>query len=130
MKVLLGLVAWCSLAIAEFGPPIAVLPPTTLEIPGLPSYLIVGKLNCAARMWSPTKLQIWCTKLNVTVVNIVKEVEFVQYTFSYSDSLSDPAAAKIEWSFFMEESPVPWSATITVGTVVGPMLGGSLNVPM
>ena len=129
MKVLLGLVAWCSLAIGGFEP-IAVLPPTTLGIPGIPSYLQVGKLSCAARMWNPTELQIWCTKQNVIVVNIVKKVEFVEYTFEYGDSLVDPMPTKIVWSFFMEESPVPWNATIAVGTVVGGVIVGSLEVPM
>lgn len=131
MKVLVIFVMWCGVAIGQvFGPPLAMLPPTTTGTPGLATFLQVGKLSCAARMWSVALLQVWCLKGGVVVINIAKSVEPGGYIFDYDDSINDPMVARINWTFFMDYNPVPWNATITVGTTVGGVLGGTLNVPL
>src|SRR5674476_896346 len=95
---------------AEFGPPSAISPPTTIG-PGHPTFLQVGTLSCAARMYTPTMLQTWCFKATAI----------------------DPGTT-LEWVFLpTEDSPpiVSWTAIITKNSnngfpVVSPVLTGVL----
>ena len=135
MKVLLIFVMWCGVAVGQlFGPPLAMLPPTTTGVPGVPTFLQVGSLSCAARMYTPTQLQVWCFKdvaLKVIGINALSDVSDMGFELTVADSNNYDTNTSIVWLFLPTQLPptpivVAWQATITRATVVGNVLSGIL----
>lgn len=94
--------------------------------PGLPTYLQVGKLSCAARLITPVQLQIWCISNNLVIYNSIQDVTgSSDYTLSLG--FFDPEIARVSWVFFATHNPINWQAVITIGTKEGPLLTGTLN---
>ena len=121
---------------AEFGPPSAISPPTTIG-PGHPTFLQVGTLSCAARMYTPTMLQTWCfkdTALKSIAINSISDVSFFGFRLLISDATAIDPGTTLEWVFLpTEDSPpiVSWTAIITKNSnngfpVVSPVLTGVL----
>ncbi len=131
-----------SAAHAAFGPPVYIMPPTTIG-PGQPTFLQVGTLSCTARMYTPTQLQVWCFKdaaLKVILINVLNDVsDGTGLQLNASDSNNIATCTSVSW-VFLPTVPTPsippevppltptvaWQATITRATVVGPVLTGVL----
>ena len=125
-----------SAAHAAFGPPLVIGPPTTIG-PGQPTFLQVGTLSCAARMYTPTMLQTWCfkdTALKVIAINSISDVSFFGFRLLISDATAIDPGTTLEWVFLpTDDSPpiVSWTAIITKNSnsgfpVVSPVLTGVL----
>jgi hypothetical protein len=131
-----------SAAHAAIGPSQPIGPPTTIG-PGQPTFLQVGTLSCAARMYTPTQLQVWCFKdpaLRVVLINVLNDVsDGTGLQLNSSDSGNIATCTSVTWTF-LPTIPTPsippevppltptvaWQATITRATVVGSMLSGVL----
>ena len=131
-----------SAAHAAFGSPVQIGPPTTIG-PGQPTFLQVGTLSCAARMYTPIQLQVWCFKdavLKVIQINLLNDIsDGTGLQLTTSDSDCNGTCSHIVW-VFLPTVPAPsippevppltptvaWQATITRNSVVGPMLTGVL----
>ena len=111
--------------------------------PGQPTFLQVGTLSCAARMYTPTQLQVWCFKdsaLRVVLINVLNDVsDGTGLQLNASDSGNIATCTSVTWTFLPTVYPptipptipppppvVAWQATITRATVAGSMLSGTL----
>ena len=128
MKYLLVLVLLCGGLVAQ--------------TPGAPTFLQVGTLSCAARMYTPTMLQVWCFKdaaLKVLQINIIDDVsDGTGFELTTSDS-NTITGTSVAW-LFLTTIPAPtvpptvlpppvvaWRATITrADTTVSTLLSGVL----
>ena len=134
MKVLVIFTMWCGLAMGQvFGPPLAMSPPTTTG-PGVPTFLQVGTLSCAARIYTPIQVQVWCFKdalLKVIAINLLNDVSDMGLQLTVADSNNWDTNTSLVWIFLPTQLPstpivVAWRATITRATVVGNVLSGIL----
>jgi hypothetical protein len=126
-----------------FGPPQAILPPTTIG-PGQPTVILVGKYSCAARMYTPTQLQVWCFKdftFKTLAINILTDVTYLGLNLLIGDGADFNTNTNISWSFSsaspppqpppnnppVPPSPVTWQAQITRATIADPVINGILQ---
>lgn len=114
-----------------------------LALPGQPTFLQVGTLSCAARMYTPTQLQVWCFSdpiLKVIQINILNNISGgIGLELKTSDGDCNGTCTSVVWLFLPTVYPpnipptipppppvVGWQAVITRNGVVGPVLSGVL----
>jgi hypothetical protein len=119
--------------------------------PGQPTVILVGKLSCAARMYTPTQLQVWCFKdltFKTLAINLLTDVSDIDsfssgFTLFIADSNNFDTNTTICWTFFSASPPpqpppgtpppppasITWQAQITRATVADPMINGILADP-
>ena len=104
------------------------------EAQGPPTFLQVGTLSCAARMYAPTQLQVWCfkdTALKVIVFNALSDILDTGLQIEVADSNNYDTNTSLVWLFLPTQLwtkwTVAWQAVITRATVFGPTLSGFLN---
>jgi hypothetical protein len=132
-----------SAAATAFGPPLAIGPPTTIG-PGQPTVILVGKLSCAARMYTPTQLQVWCFKdltFTTLAINILTDVSDCGFNLFIADDNNFDTNTTLNWTFFSASPPpapppgtppappsaVTWQAQIVRAGISDPMINGILN---
>jgi hypothetical protein len=110
--------------------------------PGAPTFLQVGTLSCAARMYTPVKLQVWCfsdSALKDVKINILTDVSDCGFSLGIADSNNYDTNTSLCW-LFLSTVPNPsippeippliptiaWRAKITKAKVDGPVLTGTL----
>ena len=124
---------------------IAVAQPTAA--PGQPTVILVGKLSCAARMYTPTQLQVWCFKdftFKALAINLLTDVSNCGFNLFIADSNNFDTNTTINWTFFSASPPpapppapppgtpppppaaITWQAQIIRATVADPMINGVL----
>jgi hypothetical protein len=106
---------------------------TALALPGQPTFLQVGTLSCAARMYTPIQLQVWCFSdpaLKVIQINLLCDISDNGFIVQTRDINDVATGSSIHWEFLPDVIPNPiivsWEATITKFGVVGPKLTGIL----
>ena len=104
-----------------------------LALPGQPTFLQVGTLSCAARMYTPIQLQVWCFSdpaLKVIQINLLVDLSDNGFIVQTRDINDVATGSSIHWEFLPDVIPNPiivsWEATITKFGVVGPKLTGIL----
>jgi hypothetical protein len=114
-------------------PAFLLLSAAALAQPSQPTFLQVGTLSCAARMYTPIQLQIWCFKdpsLKIIQVNIIVDVSDCGFQFTVNDSNDVATGTLLHWNFLPNVIPDPivvsWEAIITKFGVTGPTLKGVL----
>ena len=114
-------------------PAFLLLSVAALAQPGQPTFLQVGTLSCAARMYTPIQLQIWCFKdpaLKVIQINLLVDISDNGFIIQTRDINDVAIGSSIHWIFLPNVIPDPivvsWEATITKFGVVGPTLKGVL----
>ena len=102
--------------------------------PGQSTVILVGKLSCAARMYTPTQLQVWCFKdltFKALAINLLTDVSDCGFNLFIADSNNFDTNTSIVWLFLPTQLgakwTVAWQAVITRATVFGPTLSGFLN---
>ena len=117
---------------------------TTTTTPGQPTVILVGKLSCAARMWTPIQLQIWCFNdltFKTLRLNMLIDVSSgFGFRLCVADTNNFDTNNTLNWLFLVTvpdpsippEIPpltpvVAWQAIITRATVADPMLSGILK---
>src|SRR5665647_1221146 len=124
---------------------ISVAQPTTT--PGQPTVILVGKFSCAARMYTPTQLQVWCFKdftFKALAINLLTDVSNCGFNLFIADSNNFDTNTTINWTFFSASPPpapppapppgtpppppaaITWQAQIIRATVADPMINGVL----
>jgi hypothetical protein len=133
MKRLLLFFATTALAAAQ----------TTTAVPGQPTVILVGKYSCAARMYTPTQLQVWCFKdftFKALAINLLVDVSNCGFNLFMADSNNFDTNTTINWTFFSASPPpapppgtpppppaaITWQAQIIRATVADPMINGVL----
>jgi|SRR5665647_3128649 len=122
---------------------ISVAQPTTT--PGQPTVILVGKFSCAARMYTPTQLQVWCFKdftFKALAINLLTDVSDLGLNLLIHDSTDFDAGTNINWTFSSASPPpaspgtpppppasVTWQAQITRANVADPIINGILADP-
>src|ERR1035437_2321442 len=123
---------------------IATAQPTAT--PGPPTVLLVGKLSCAARMYTPTQLQVWCFKdltFKTLAINLLTDVSDSGFNLFIADSNNFDTNTTICWTFFSASTPptpppgtpppppasITWQAQIIRATIADPMINGILANP-
>lgn len=114
-------------------PAFLLLSAAAIAQPGPPTFLQVGTLSCAARMYTPIQLQIWCFKdsaLKVIQINLLVDISDNGFIVQTRDVNDVATGSSIHWIFSPNVIPDPmvvsWEATITKFGVVGPKLSGIL----
>ena len=112
--------------------------------PSQPTVILVGKLSCAARMWTPTQLQVWCFKdltFKALRLNMLIDVsDGFGFRLCVADTNNIDTNNVLNWLFLVTlpdpsippEIPplmpvVAWQAIVTRATVDDPMLSGILK---
>src|ERR1035437_9588759 len=104
--------------------------------PGQSTVILVGKLSCAARMYTPTQLQVWCFKdltFKALAINLLTDVSDCGFNLFIADSNNFDTNTTINWTFFSASPPpapppaaITWQAQIIRATVADPMINGVL----
>jgi len=102
--------------------------------PGQSTFIQVGTLSCAARMYTPIQLQIWCFKdpeLKVLQLNYLIDVSDCGFEFRVNTNNDVTIGISLFWKFLPNVSLNPivvnWQATITKFGVAGTMFSGVLK---
>jgi|ERR1035437_80721 hypothetical protein len=110
-----------------------LLSTAAIAMPGQPTFIQVGTLSCAARMYTPTQLQIWCFKdpeLKILQLNQLIDVSDCGFEFSINTNNDVTIGISLYWKFLPNVTPNPivvnWQATITKFGVAGTMFSGVL----
>jgi hypothetical protein len=110
-----------------------LLSSAALAMPGQPVFIQVGTLSCAARMYTPIQLQIWCFKdpaLKVLQLNQLIDVSDCGFEFQINTNNDVTIGTSLFWKFLPNVSLNPivvsWQATITKFGVAGTMFSGVL----
>ena len=114
-------------------PAFLLLSAVAAAMPGQPTFIQVGTLSCAARMYTPIQLQIWCFKdaaLKVLQLNYLIDVSDCGFEFTINTNNDVTIGTSLYWKFLPNVSLNPivvsWEATITKFGVVGQTLKGVL----
>ena len=95
-----------------------------------PTFLQVGTLSCAARMWTPTQLQVWClagTKIQINILDDMSDgTEFSLLTCDEDPSIGTCIIWNFAADITVEPIKVNWRAKITKAGVDSSLLTGVL----
>jgi hypothetical protein len=114
--------------------------------PGQPTVILVGKFSCAARMYTPIQLQVWCFKdftFKALAINLLADVSDLGLNLLIHDGTDFNAGTNINWTFSSASPPpapplgtpppppasVTWQAQITRANVADPIINGTLADP-
>ena len=112
--------------------------------PSQPTVILVGKLSCAARMYTPTQLHIWCFKdLTFTTLRLNMLIDVSDgfgFRLDIADTNNFDTNTTLDWLFLVTvpdpsippEIPpllpvVAYRAIVTRATVADPTLSGILK---
>jgi hypothetical protein len=102
------------------------------QTPGKSTVILAGSLSCAARMYRPTQLQIWCftdAALKVVGVNCLIDVSTTGFMLDTGDTFNADTGTFLLWMFLSDGASPPkisYQATVTKALVSGPILTGVL----
>jgi hypothetical protein len=105
-----------------------------------PTFIVVGKMTCAARVNATAQLQMWCNVGTEVRFNCVfpapiniPNTKGTGYVITYNDpadSSNGEKYAAIVWSFFAsltQPGKVDWQVAYTNDTVIGKLMSGTLQ---